>query len=198
MRIAFLICIFLFGLGAAQAQTEAQEAQNAAPETPHYDEARAQAQAFFAAGEYSKAAAAQAKLAAAIEKDEHGKAGRPGPGTASVLLTLSWYRLFARDFKGSLAASERGMAFAPGWLPLALNKAHALMFLGRNWEARALHLRYKGQPMEKDGKLWEEAVTGDFQEFEKRGLKHAQIEDIKTLLAEKQPPARPSRRRGYW
>ena len=191
MRIVFLICTFLFGLGVAQAQTEAQEASP-------YAEAKAQAQAFFAAGEYSKAAAAQAKLASAIEKDEHDKAGRPGTGTAGALLTLSWYRLFARDFKGSLAASERGMALAPGWLPLAANKAHALMFMGRGWEARALHLRYKGQAVEKDGKLWEEVILGDFQEFEKRGLKHSQIEDIKTLLTEKQPAGRASRRRADW
>ena len=42
------------------------------------------------------------------------------------------------------------------------------MFLGRARAARALYLRYKGQRVEKDGKLWEEAILDDFKEFEKR------------------------------
>ncbi|MGO9172280.1 MAG: caspase family protein [Rhodomicrobium sp.] len=150
-----------------------------------YREAKAAVEAAFEAKDFEKAAALQAKLAAEIEKGEREKAGKPGSATASALLGLSWKRLFARDFEGALAASDRAIAIEPDRIVLATNKAHALMFLGRAREARALYLRYKGQRVEKDGKLWEEAILNDFKEFEKRGLKHRQMAEIEALLARK-------------
>ena len=165
------------------------DGQIAALEASPFQEAWAQAQAAFDVGQPSKAAAAQAKLAGAVEKAEREKAGRPGPRTASALGALSWYRLFARDFKGALAASERAGGLAPDPI-YATNRAHALMFLGRAREAKWLHQMYKGQPVQKDGKLWEAAILDDFKEFGKRGLKHAQMAEIEALLA----PAAPSRK----
>ena len=69
------------------------------------------------------------------------------------------------------------------------------MFLGRNWEARALYARYKGQDVKGHGQ-WEAVVLGDFKEFEKRGLKNRQIAEIQALLAAKPEAAasRPARR----
>jgi tetratricopeptide (TPR) repeat protein len=160
------------------------EGRIAALEIWPFQEAQAQAQAAFDAGDPSKAAAAQAKLAGAVEKAEREQAGKPGPQTASALLGLSWYRLFARDFKGALAASERATGLAPDPM-YATNRAHALMFLGRAREAKGLHQRYKGQPVQPGGKLWEEAIRDDFKEFGKHGLRHAQIAEIEALLAAK-------------
>ena len=150
-----------------------------------YQEANAAVEAAFEAKDFDKAAALQVKRAAAMEKAEREKSGKPGPVTASALLELSWYRLFARDFDGALAASGRAISIAPDAPLYATNKAHALMFLGRARAARALYLRYKGQHVEKDGKLWEEAILDDFKEFEKRGLKHRQMPEIKALLTAK-------------
>ena len=161
------------------------EGEIAALETSPYQEAKAEVEAAFDAGGFDKAATLQAKLAAAMEKAEREKAGKPGAATASELLALSWYRLFARDFRDALAASDRAIAIEPDRIVYATNKAHALMFLGRPRQARALYLRYKGQRVEKDGKLWEAAVRNDFKEFEKRGLKHRQMKEIDALLAEK-------------
>ncbi|MGO9986701.1 MAG: caspase family protein [Rhodomicrobium sp.] len=158
------------------------EGQVAALKTSPYQEAQAAGQAAFEAKDFGKAAALQAKLAAEIEKAEREKADKPGPATASELLALSWYRLFARDFKGALAASDRAIAIEPETIVLAMNKAHALMFLGRAKEARALYRRYKGQRVKGAG-LWEEEILNDFKEFEKRGLKHRQMAEIEALLA---------------
>jgi hypothetical protein len=129
----------------------------------------------------------QAKLAAATETAEREKAGKPGQDTASALVGLAWYRLFAHDFKGTLIASDRAIAVAPDMLAAVTNKAHALMFMGRAWEARALYARYKGQDVKGLGQ-WEAVVLDDFKELEKRGLKHPQMAEIKALLA-----ANPSR-----
>ena len=165
------------------------EEQIAALDAPPFQEARAQAQAAFDAGQPSKAAAAQAKLIDAIDKAEREKAGKPGPQTASALGALSWYRLFAHDFKGALAASERAGGLAPDPV-YATNRAHALMFLGRAREAKWLHQMYKGKPVQQGGKLWEEAIREDFKEFGKRGLRHAQIAEIEALLAGPEKGAR--------
>ena len=158
----------------------------AALETSPFQEAKAAVEAAFGAKDFSKAAALQAKLAAAAETAEREKAGKPGPDTANALLGLSWYRLFARDFKGALMAADRAIALSPDPV-YATNKAHALMFLGRVREARALYRRYKGQRVVKDGKLWEEAILDDFKEFEKHGLKHRQMAEIRALLAPAAP-----------
>ena len=53
------------------------EEQIAALDASPFQEAQAQAQAAFDAGQPSKAAAAQAKLIDAVEKAERGKTGRP-------------------------------------------------------------------------------------------------------------------------
>ena len=107
---------------------ESFDADIAALETSPYEEAQAAIQAAFEAKDFGKAAALRAKLAAEIEKAEREKAGKPGPETASESLALSWYRLFARDFKGALAASDRAIAIEPENIVLATNRAHALMF----------------------------------------------------------------------
>ena len=160
-----------------------------------FQEARAAAKAAFEAGEYSKAATGLAKLAEAREKAERAATGRPGPQTATALLELSWYRLFAHDFRGALAAADRAIAAQPDMLPAVMNKAHALMFLGRDREARALYARYKGQDVKGYGQ-WEAVVRDDFKEFEKRGLKSRQIAEMQALLAAKPEAAasRPARR----
>ena len=119
------------------------EGQIAALDASPFQEAQAQAEAAFDAGQPSKAAAAQAKLAEAVEKAEREKAGKPGPQTACALVSLSWYRLFAHDFKGALAVAERAGGLAPDPV-FATNRAHALMFLGRAREAKWLHQPVQG------------------------------------------------------
>lgn len=147
-------------------------------------QSQAEAQASFDAGNYAKAAAAQAKVAKAEETAEREKAGKPGPQTASALLAVSWYKLFARDFRGAVAASGRAATLSPDPI-YQTNKAHALLFLGRMREARALYLRYKGKRVSEGGMLWEEAIRDDFKEFKQRGLKHRQMAEIEALLAAK-------------
>src|SRR5208337_4900888 len=48
------------------------------------------------------------------------------------------------------------------------NRAHALMFLGRDAEARALYLAHKGEPL--NGKTWEQVIADDFGLLRKAGL----------------------------
>ncbi len=140
--------------------------------------------AAFQEGKYAEAVALQVKYAAAEEKAERKKGGKPGPNTARALLGVAGYKLFAHDFKGALAASERATKLSPDPI-YAAAKAHALLFLGREREARAIYLRYKGQPVEAGGKLWEETIRDDFKLAEAHGLKHAGMAEIREQLAAK-------------
>jgi uncharacterized caspase-like protein len=181
--------------------TVREDAAKAHPGSTRWQEALVRSYAqlsplYFKAGAAEKAkqlavtaAEVQAEIAAAQEKAETAKEGKPGAKTAAALLGLSWYRLLAGDFGGALETSERAIAIRPEVPLYATNKAHALMFLGRAKEARALYLHYEGQPVELGGKLWGAAILADFQELSERGLKHGQIAEIKPLLARKGAPA---------
>ena len=169
--------------GAPALLERTSAAESEAPDGTPFQEEQAQARQAFEAGEPSKAAAAVAKLIDMIEKDERARTGRPGPQTASALTSLAWYRLFAHDYKGALAAAERAAGASPSDPLSATNRAHALMFLGRGAEAKYLHQIYKGKPLGKSGKLWEAVILDDFKELQKRGFKHAQMADIEAQLS---------------
>jgi tetratricopeptide (TPR) repeat protein len=158
-------------------------------EISNYEKASADVRAAFEAGDFTKAAAMQTQLAEALEKTETERAGAPGLIAADQQGVVSWYLLFTREFDKALAASERGLKFKPDRLWIASNKAYALMFLDRTNEARAVHLEHKGKQLGRE-ETWDEVVLKDFDELEKRGLKHPQMAEVRRLLAPTAAPAR--------
>ncbi len=58
---------------------------------------------------------------------------------------------------------------------------------GRAEEARAAYLEHKGQAIEGQG-VWDEVIAKDFAGFEKRGMTHPQMAEIRRLLAQAAPP----------
>jgi hypothetical protein len=59
------------------------------------------------------------------------------------------------------------------------------MFGGREGEARAIYLRYRGRKIVQNGKSWEENVLEDFVEMRKAGLTHALMDEIEKTFASK-------------
>ena len=55
------------------------------------------------------------------------------------------------------------------------------MFLGRQEEAKALYLAYKGKRVS-DEVSWERTIADDFAEFRKAGLTHPMMADIENEL----------------
>jgi TPR repeat protein len=109
------------------------------------------------AGRYTEALQLQEAFAVKTEEVETKREGKPGKETARTLRSVAWYALFARDFTKSLAASERAHALLPDDLGIETNRPHALMFLDRGEECRALYLAYKGQTMSgrvRDATTW--------------------------------------------
>jgi tetratricopeptide (TPR) repeat protein len=121
------------------------------------------------------------KLVVMIEEEETRSGGKPGAGTANALLNAAWQALFTGDFAKALAASERAVALMPDDLSFETNRAHALLFLSRGDEAKALYLAYKGRTMS-DNQSWERIIALDFAEFRKAGLFHPMMAEIESVL----------------
>ncbi len=56
------------------------------------------------------------------------------------------------------------------------------MSLGREDEARAIYLRYRGEKVEGE-KSWVAAILEDFAELRKAGLTHPLMDEIETTFA---------------
>jgi hypothetical protein len=68
------------------------------------------------------------------------------------------------------------------------NRAHALMFLGRQDEARELYLKYRDEKNVQGGKSWITVTREDFQELRKAGLSSPLMSDIEQIFAAKAVP----------
>ena len=138
-----------------------------------------------AAGAGRHAEALQLRLASAakVETEETIREGKPGKDTAQVLHGVAWLALFAREFTKALTDSERALALLPDHLGPETNRAHALMFLEREEEAKALYLANLGKRMSgQDSRLWEHVIVKDFAALRQAGLTHPMMADIEEEL----------------
>jgi tetratricopeptide (TPR) repeat protein len=94
------------------------------------------------------------------------------------------YRLvLAREFATALEAADQAISLAPYKIWLYTNREHALMFLGRHDEAKALYLKYRGQKIpEQDGKSWQNVILEDFTQLRKAGLSDPLMDAIEKLF----------------
>jgi tetratricopeptide (TPR) repeat protein len=91
---------------------------------------------------------------------------------------LAYSFLLARDFTDALAAADQALSLAPEERWLYTNRAHALMFLGRSDEARALYLKYRDVKDVQDGKPWTTVILQDFADLRKKGLTNPLMNEI--------------------
>jgi TPR repeat protein len=137
----------------------------------------------FGAGRYAEALQLQEALAAKREAVETKRLGKPGEETAEALNSLAWRALLAREFTKALTVADRAHALLPENLSIETNRAHALMFMERGKEAKALYGAHKGKPIsEQETQLWESVIAEDFAEFRKAGLTHPMMADIEKEL----------------
>jgi TPR repeat protein len=130
-------------------------------------------------GRYAEALRHGEALVAITEAVETKRNGKPGERTARAISGMAWSALFAREFANALAASERGHTLLPHNLLIETNRAHALMFIGHDKEAKALYLAHKGKPLsDADNKLWEQVIAEDFAALGKAGLSHPMMAEI--------------------
>ena len=114
-------------------------------------------------------------------KAEEAKTDKPGPSTALALRRVSFGALRARDFSRALSAADESLVLnGADWVVMG-NRAHALMFLGRRDEARAIYLAHKGKIADV-GNTWEARVAADFAELRKAGLDDPLMTEVVTML----------------
>jgi TPR repeat protein len=135
------------------------------------------------AGRYAEALQLQESFAENVEAAETSRESKPGKETADALHEVAWRALFAREFMKALTAADRAHALLPDYLPIETNRAHALMFLGREGQSKALYFAYKGRPiLPQSGKLWERVIVDDFAELRQAGLTHPMMAEIENEL----------------
>jgi TPR repeat protein len=135
------------------------------------------------AGRYAEALQLQERLAKKAEAVETEREGKPGEETADALNSVAWYALFAQEFTKALTAADRAHSLLPDSIEHEINRAHALMFLQREKEAKALYLAHKGKPLSgQDNRVWERVIAEDFAEFRKAGLTPRMMADIEAEL----------------
>jgi len=135
------------------------------------------------AGRYAEALQLTVAWAAKVEAEEMKREGKLGKQTAELLNRVAWHALLAREFTKALTVADRAHTLFPNDLAMETNRAHALMFLEREEESKALYLAHKGEPLSEQGsRLWERAIVEDFAEFSKAGLTHPMMVDIEKEL----------------
>jgi TPR repeat protein len=133
------------------------------------------------AGRYDEALRLQETLAAKVEAEETKRDGKPGEEVATELNLAVRYALFAKEFTKALTVADRAHTLFPDSLGIETNRAHALMFMGRDEEAKGLYLAHKGEARE-DYKSWKQVIAGDFAKFRKAGLTTPMMADIEKEL----------------
>jgi tetratricopeptide (TPR) repeat protein len=95
---------------------------------------------------------------------------------------LAYSFVLAQAFAQALEAADQAIALAPNKIWLYTNRAHALMFLGRIDEARALYQQYRGVKNVWRGKSWETAILEDFADLRMAGLTQPLMDEIEKAL----------------
>jgi len=106
---------------------------------------------------------------------------------ASRISFVAYRIIMSRDFSGGLKTAEQAIALAPEVAWLNLHRAHALMFLDRTDEARALYLQYRDAKnlfgdVQKPTS-WAQFVAIEFGELRAAGLEHPLMAEIEKQLA---------------
>src|SRR5262249_47039791 len=95
---------------------------------------------------------------------------------------LAYSFVLAHDFASALEAADQAITLAADQAFIHMNRAHALMFLDRADESRAIYLRHRGEKNLSGGTSWEAAVLQDFAEMRRTGLSHPLMDEVEALF----------------
>jgi hypothetical protein len=132
------------------------------------------------AGDYAEAFKLAQQYEAGIEAEESTDDFGVGVLTSAALSRVAWQGLFAREFPRALEASERSIKLSPGYPEREINRAHALLFLGRTAEARTIYLSHKGEDVH--GSNWGQMISDNFGQLRKAGITHSLMDEIEAAL----------------
>jgi tetratricopeptide (TPR) repeat protein len=93
----------------------------------------------------------------------------------------AWYQLMSGDFAGALASTDEALKLDPSDLVATMNRAHALLFLGRTPEAQAIYLANAGKKIN-DDQSWSAGVLDDLSTLENRGFTNPDLARIRASI----------------
>jgi tetratricopeptide (TPR) repeat protein len=107
------------------------------------------------------------------------------PVAVNLIGGLAYKFVLDGKFVLALECADQAISLTPSQIWLYLNRAHALMFLGRDDEARAIYLRYRGEQrvLFDKPKPWQTAILEDFAELRQAKLMHPLMDEIEALFA---------------
>jgi TPR repeat protein len=142
---------------------------------------------------YADALRLQELYTATVEQTEAKQNGKPAIETARALIGTAWYSILTRDFQKALNATDRADEISPSYIGVKINRAHALMFLDRTEEARAIYRSNAGKTLTEDDDIpWNRVIVEDFADLRKAGLTHPLMAEIEqSFTAGTEPPATP-------
>ena len=94
----------------------------------------------------------------------------------------AYHAVLAHDFEEALEIADEAIALAPGKIWLNSNRAHALMFLGREDEAREIYLKYRGVEKALGDRAWDDVILTDFTEIRQSGIDHPLMGEIEAAF----------------
>lgn len=95
-------------------------------------------------------------------------------------LNISWYCLFAENFKCTIDTARRGIEANPTYLPLYTNLAHGLLLSKKQNDAMAIYGKYIGKIV--DGKKWEEIIQNDISRLTKYQVGMREFDPVRSIM----------------
>ena len=93
---------------------------------------------------------------------------------------FSYWFIFIHDYQAALDAADTVLATFADLDWVNINRAHALMFLGRSDEAKNIYLGQRG-PSDSDS--WKTSIRSDFDSFRRAGLALPLMDDVERAFA---------------
>jgi tetratricopeptide (TPR) repeat protein len=97
--------------------------------------------------------------------------------------SIAYNLVLVHEFAPALGAADDALATSPDLIWPQKNRAHALMFLGRTDDARALYLQFQKAEDVLSGKSWTALVLDNFAEFRKAGLTSPLMDEIEKMFS---------------
>ncbi len=116
----------------------------------------------------------------AIDIDSTSAKASTNARLAAIYGSLAWCYLFNKQFKQTIKAAWKGLDIKSNQTWIRKNLAHGYLFDGQFATAKEIYVQNKDIVIH--GEPWSEVILEDFQKLKEKGIYHADMEKIITLL----------------